>query len=177
MEQGARDEARRKLDRIDADVESAADTIRRYDHTMNTPKYVSNQDALLAEMKEQRAWNRYRPLLDAGKDPLQVIGSAAEDPVALRTLQQELPYYLEAKDPFTSGDYLATIRAELDSAYEPYLDRWQREARAMVRGLETGLYRLQVGGQFVNEEVKGSSNAVNMPTWSDQPGDPEVVEV
>lgn len=50
------------------------------------------ENDLEAEIKEQRAWNRYKGLLDAGHDPLQVVESASSDPVALRAFAPICPH-------------------------------------------------------------------------------------
>ncbi|GAA2407373.1 hypothetical protein GCM10010420_39340 [Streptomyces glaucosporus] len=92
------DQARAKLaaalDRLEAEAKQAADTIRRVAQEATAPAGNANEQ-LLAEMRQSKAWERARSLLEAGRTPAEVIASADVD--TLRALRAELPTYLAAQ--------------------------------------------------------------------------------
>lgn len=90
--QGVRDRLASELDGVEREIARAERVI------MGAADGAGGRrtDDVAAEMAEGRAWDRLRPLLDAGRSPLEVIGRAV-DAVDARALIRELPTYLDAR--------------------------------------------------------------------------------
>jgi hypothetical protein len=99
-----RDRARAALAEDVAELERtaarAADTVRRAAAAADQGP-TDPSEALLAEMRQSRAWDRARLLLESGRPVGEVIASADLD--TLRALRAELPAYLTAQTERPAG--------------------------------------------------------------------------
>ncbi len=105
------------------------------------PPEGSDTAQLLKEMQMQAAWGRYKPLLDKGHDPAQVIDAAGDDPVALEALRREIPAYLRATHNGNRQEYdrdLEAVHMVLDRAGDPHLNALQRRAKEILAELDAG---------------------------------------
>lgn len=116
-----RTKAREQAEALAAEVDGARQTLRTAAEELAQPTGDPTAQ-LLAETRQERAWQRVRPLLDNGRAWHKVIAEAekARDAMLLVALAAELPSYLEAKssprDPISQHDVrqridLATARA------------------------------------------------------------------
>lgn len=91
-----RDQARQQVEAWAAQVEGARQTLRTAAEELSQPSGDATAQ-LLAETRQQRAWERVRPLLDKGRPWFQVLTAAEEsrDAATLLGLSAELPSYLD----------------------------------------------------------------------------------
>lgn len=86
------------LTALETVAEDAIGRVRRYAES-RAP--IAPSEALLQEMRQARAWDRARALLDAGRNVQDVVSSADLD--TLKALRVELPSYLAAQQPKPRG--------------------------------------------------------------------------
>lgn len=142
---------------------------------MGRPAPADTNEALLREMREQRAWARVRPLLD------QVEPSALNDAVAghalqalangdddtLFALRAELPAYAQAKG---ASELLPVILTAIDDTMgkaRPEILTALTERRELARGMK----RLQTIFGHAEFAVSQGELVADVPAWD--PKDPD----
>lgn len=136
------------------------------------PEPADSNEALLREMREQRAWARLKPLLDQTEPAAlhtavggYVIRALAEgDDDTIFALRAELPAYTEAKGV---GDIAAAIVTVLDDAVaqsRPGVSDALRERRE----LEGGMKRLLTGFTYAEHAVINRELSAMIPGWDKQ---------
>lgn len=143
------------------------------------PDNRSDTQRVADELAETRAWNRAVRLLDSGKGPLEVIEAVATDRAAVRALRAELPAYLQSAG-YSGKDLrraLEHVGDALDCAETPHLSDAERRALEIRRGVDAGLYRLQIAEGFARQEISGGSPATVIPDWAETKGDPKILRV
>lgn len=111
-----------------------------------TPVHTTTTDTnalLLDELREQRAWARIKPLLDATPPErlVTVIEEFAEgrNPATVATLRAELPVYIRTLDPDshgTSRDLWPVLSKALDEKSLSLQDRMLRQEAAELKRAE-----------------------------------------
>ncbi|MFK0297422.1 hypothetical protein ACIQU6_44145, partial [Streptomyces sp. NPDC090442] len=101
MERAARKQAAADLDRIQRETDAAATMVRTVANKATTTPAAGAAEQLLAETRQNRAWDRARALLDAGRTLPDVIKGADLD--TLHALRTELPTYLATQHTKPSG--------------------------------------------------------------------------
>ena len=84
LEAAARKAAQDSLDAVIAKARSRKESIESH---LVFPDNRSDTQRITDELAEGRAWNRAARLLEAGKDPLEVIEAVATDRAAVRALR------------------------------------------------------------------------------------------
>jgi len=140
-------------------AEGLRDDLKKQFTVTDTPTTDTNA-LLLAELKEQRAWNRIRPLLDAsGDDPTTVVEelAAGRDPHVVAALRAELPSYLRARDPGAHGtdlDLMPSFRKIIDASNVTFE---QQQAEAQKKELERAFTVANTNILFVEQELTTSN--------------------
>ncbi|MFD5105712.1 hypothetical protein [Streptomyces cinereoruber] len=98
------------VQQMEAEAKQAADTVRRYTQDKQSAASADPNAQLLAEMRQGKAWDRARALLDSGRSPAEVIATADVD--TLRALRTELPTYLATQVKREPGLLQAHSQAE-----------------------------------------------------------------
>lgn len=161
-------EAMLALVEVDATTKVAQESLKAKVKAALTVK-LDPQEALAAELRQGRAWERAKTLLAAGMEPFRVIQRAtdANDRDALTVLADELPTWLEAaKYP---SSYITEASAAIRKAERPMLDERQTLARDIEDELGKSLPQLQAAinmGRFDLEGGDRGRAAVSViPAW------------
>lgn len=152
-----------QIQRIIQDYQDAADYMRKYTASLIAdPKPSGTDEALLYEIQTQKAWQRYRPMLDH-KDPVEVIQAAASDPIGLKALKAELPAYVMGTNPHLNGAELVKrtqhINDEINRHSEPFMSDRQKAAKTVAEEVERGVRHLSMSAQFAAKEAQGGERA------------------
>lgn len=165
----AREGALNELDQMSQDAQRAADTLRIGVKMAIKPK-LSTEEALLFEMRQQRAWDRHRGLLESGKTPLELIQRAADsaDGEALMALEAELPAWMEARG--NPSDLIKSTISEIRRLERPLLNDKQQLARDIESEVDKGLPQLTSAIEMARLEVsEGNHGAWGqtsiIPAW------------
>ncbi len=163
--QAAEKTAREKLAAIRAEAVGAHEKVLQ---TLREPLIENRavEEQMLAELQEQRAWNRYSWALTSGKEPLEVVRQASERDGAagIRALASELPSYLESGgwDP----RHVEAIVEQIRAAEEPFLSPEERAVRETEAEAKDGWGRLTAAFAHADMDLEGASvQATQLPTW------------
>jgi hypothetical protein len=137
---------------------------------LGRPAPADSNEALLREMREQRAWARVRPLLDqvqpltldkaVGEHVMKALANGDDD--TLFALRAELPAYVEARG---ASEIMPVILSVLDgkmAEVRPGVSDVLRERRE----LEVGMRRLLTGFAQAEYMVKQGDFSTVIPAWS-----------
>jgi hypothetical protein len=128
-----------------------------------TAKVLDPQAALLRELQVQRAWNRFRAMLEAGADPLAAVERASGDLVAIQALREELPAYLEARG---ATELIVAAQEVLDRLERPLLPPVARRARDILAEVDAGMAQLRMAFAHAGAEVAGDWDVTAViPAW------------
>jgi len=156
---------------IESTTTVALDSLRAKVKAALTVK-LDPQEALAAELRQGRAWERAKTLLAAKVEPFTVIQRAADagDRDSLLALAAELPTWLEAAGYPQS--YISEATAAIRTAERPMLDSKQALARDIEAELAKGLPQLQAAINFGRYDLTGGpggdrprSTVSVIPAW------------
>lgn len=140
-------------------AEGLRDDLKKQFQVTDTPTTDTNA-LLLAEMKEQRAWNRIRPVLDAsGGDLVAMVEelAAGRDPHVVAALRAELPSYLRARDPGAHGTDLGLMPSLTKIIDTSNVTFEEQQAEAQKKELERAFTVANTNILFVEEELTTSN--------------------
>lgn len=150
--QAANQRAKDTLDGYAADVQAAERSIRQAVADLTQGRQTT-EEALLREMQMQRAWQRFKILLDSGADVMVVVERAAGDPIAIEALRQELPAYLEAH---SKSDFIKPALELLDRQERPLLRPVEARGRDLLAELDKGMRNLRLAFSHAEAELSGA---------------------
>ncbi len=136
---------------------------------MGRPAPSDTNEALLREIREQRAWDRVRPLLDQ-VEPLALdlavrehtrTALAMNDDDTLFALRAELSAYAKAKGVSETAPIILAAFDEEMAQVRPNIST----ALQAKRELETGMRRLQVGFTQAEHMVNTGEFSTVIPSW------------
>ena len=166
--EAASNEALLALIEIDATAKTVQDSLIGKIKASLTVK-LEPQEALAAELRQGRAWERAKMLLAAKVEPFTVIQRAGDagDRDMLTVLAAELPTWLEAAQYPTS--YINEALAAIRKAERPTLDERQALARNIEDELNKGMPQLQAAinmGRFdLTSKDQGRAAITVIPAW------------
>ncbi len=144
-------------------------TVTSLNRELGRPAPSDTNEALLREIREQRAWDRVRPLLDQ-VEPLALdlavreharTALAMNDDDTLFALRAELPAYAKAKGVSETAPIILAAFDEEMAQVRPSIST----ALQAKRELETGMRRLQVGFTQAEYMVKRGEFSTVIPSW------------
>lgn len=159
------EEFARSLAEIRADGERARDAMLEA-AAVPTAEPGTVMEQVLAELREQRAWNRYSWALVSGREPLEVVNraAAAGDAAGIRALRAELPAHLEAEG--WVPQHIQAIEEQIRQAEEPFLSPAERAAREVQQEAQQGWGRLEAGFAHAQADLDGwTIQATELPTF------------
>jgi hypothetical protein len=169
---GIRNRTLQQIDSLEQACQAAREAIERTIADAEKRADADPQTEVLNELREQRAWNRIRPILDRLENNALVgrIGelarNAAEagDDATLRALEAEVQAFLEAKGV---ASYIAPVVATIRDARLPHLPPAARKAVQVRQELEAGWPRLMAAFMQARQEATGRGGKVlAMPGWN-----------
>lgn len=168
---GLRNKALQAIDDLEAQCQAARDRIEAAVAEAERRQDSDVQQAILRELREQRAWARIRPLLDQADQTalLAHVQNLAQragrdgDDVTLSALEAELPAYLEARG---LGSYAQPAVQAITQAGLPHLPPAARQAIKVGQELAEGWPRLMAAFQMARNEASGrGGTVVALPGW------------
>lgn len=174
-----RQQAEAHVATISASVEDARERIGTAVQQAQTADDTTDTAALLAEMREDRAWRLIERHLSAGADPVDLIERFADDPAAVRAMRAELPSYVEATtpEPRELRDTLETLAGAIEAAEDKHLTDTERRAKQIGKELEAADYRLGFNMDAVSAELDGRGEAGALLAYADTANDGAVIDV
>ncbi len=163
--------ALKELSRIEAQVEAASkDFDAQVEGALADAPQVEPVVALLDEIRTQKAWQRIERRLNGITEPAALTrvisdhirkAQEAKDAVALRTLLEELPDYLEAR-----GVSMPHLAAELERAFYS-LDPKKLDAYSKKEVFAQGYARVQAALRMARQAIEqGKPRSVSaLPSW------------
>ncbi len=103
-------------------------------------------------MRQSRAWDRYRRLLESGADIVATVERAVGDEAALQALRQELPAFLESRG---QASYVQPALETLDRLERPLLRPVERKGRDLLAELNRGMSHVRMDFSHVEMELTG----------------------
>lgn len=175
IENGIRNRALQALDDLEQSCQAAKERMERALRDAEARPEGDAQSRILAELQEQRAWGRIRPLLERLETSMLVqriadlAAQAAErgDDATLRALESETPGYLD----YRGVSSLATAALDgIGRARAPHLTPAGRLAVQVRQELAVGWPRLVAAIQQARREATGKGGrTVALPGW--KPGE------
>lgn len=161
--QAANQRAKDTLDGYAADVQAAERRIRQAVADLTQGRQTTDE-ALLRELQMQRAWQRFKTLLDSGADVMATVEKATGDLAAIQALREELPAYLEAH---SKSDFIKPALEALDRLERPLLRPVEARGRDLLAELDRGLRNLRLTFSYAKAELEGEwQQATVLVGWS-----------
>ncbi len=172
IENGIRNRTLQAIDSLEQECQAAKASIERALAAAEQRPEGDPQARILAELQEQRAWARIRPVLDRLDGPalIERIGSLAKqaaeagDDATLRALEAEVAAYLEAKGV---ASYTRAVLNTIAQVRLPHLPPAARLAIKVRQEWELGWPRLLAAFQQARHEATGKGGmTVMLPGWA-----------
>lgn len=119
--------------------------------------------ATLYETRKGRAWQRIRPMLDAGRDPTQIAEHlvSSGDRVGVAALREELPAYRElhrqsGETPASTASMTQSILREIGDTERPLLSREELATRDALADAERAHTYMTTNIGMVRQELEGT---------------------
>jgi hypothetical protein len=135
---------------------------------LDRPQAKDVNESLLRELREQRFWQRTKPLLDGAKDLLPVVEKMAREALAsgdedaYAALKTEMPAYLTTRD---AGHLTPLIEGALDQELVRVKPELQPAIEAKAQ-IEKGRAWLDTAANYVEHAVSNGRNEVSVIGWS-----------
>lgn len=163
----AKEKAVAELEATEASTRELSQTVTDALDAATAGPALTTEDALLEEIRRQRAWERVRPLIE-GQDVYQAVEEVATDAASrndlatIRALREELPSFLKA----TGSQALEEVSLKMLSRIElPLLGPAERRAHEYREEFRLGSAYLQTTFGLVRSAIDQGHTSVTVANW------------